>query len=94
MKISVILAHPHSGSFNHAIADGAADMLLKSGHIVTIHNIYREQFDPLLPNNEIPRDAAIPRKLHCTARRSQQRTGSSLSILTGGECSRNHERLD
>jgi NAD(P)H dehydrogenase (quinone) len=67
MKISVILAHPHPGSFNHAIADGAADMLLKSGHTVTVHDLYREQFDPLLPYNEIPRDAALPLEiaLHC-----------------------------
>ena len=67
MKISVILAHPHPGSFNHAIADGAADMLLKSGYTVTIHDLYQEQFDPLLPYNEIPRDAAIPPEiaLHC-----------------------------
>lgn len=57
MKISVILAHPHPGSFNHAIADEAAAMLRESGHVVTIHDLYREQFDPLLPHDEIPRDA-------------------------------------
>jgi putative NADPH-quinone reductase len=57
MKISVILAHPHPGSFNHAIADEAASVLRKSGHAVTIHDLYREQFDPVLPYDEIPRDA-------------------------------------
>ena len=57
MKISVILAHPRPGSFNHAIADEAAAMLRESGHAVTVHDLYREQFDPLLPHDEIPRDA-------------------------------------
>ena len=57
MKISVILAHPRPGSFNHAIADEAAAMLRKSGHAVTVHDLYREQFDPVLPHDEIPRDA-------------------------------------
>jgi putative NADPH-quinone reductase len=57
MKISVILAHPRPGSFNHAIADEAASMLRKSGHAVTVHDLYQEQFDPVLPQDEIPRDA-------------------------------------
>ena len=67
MKISVILAHPHPGSFNHAIADEAAAMLRKSGHAVTVHDLYREQFDPLLPYDEISRDAPLDPviALHC-----------------------------
>jgi len=59
MKISVILAHPHTGSFNHAIADEAAAMLRESGYTVTVHDLYREQFDPLLTHDEIPRDAPL-----------------------------------
>jgi NAD(P)H dehydrogenase (quinone) len=67
MKISVILAHPHPGSFNHAIADEAAAMLRKSGHAVTVHDLYREQFAPLLPYDEIPRDAPLDPAIarHC-----------------------------
>jgi len=67
MKISVILAHPHPGSFNHAIADEAVAMLRKSGHTVTVHDLYQEKFDPLLPYDEIPRDAPLPPAiaLHC-----------------------------
>lgn len=67
MKISIILAPPHPGSFNYAIADEAAAVLRKSGHTVTVHDLYREQSDPLLPYNEIPRDAPLPPAiaLHC-----------------------------
>jgi len=67
MKISVILAHPRQGSFNHAIADEAAGQLRKSGHTVIVHDLYQEQFDPLLPYSEIPRDAPLPPAiaLHC-----------------------------
>jgi len=67
MNISVILAHPHPGSFNHAIADEAAAILQKSGHTIIVHDLYREQFDPLLLYDEIPRDA-LPDPLiarHC-----------------------------
>lgn len=67
MKISVILAHPRPGSFNHAIAGEAAAVLRKSGHTVTVHDLYAEKFDPLLPYDEIPRDAPLPPAiaLHC-----------------------------
>ena len=67
MLISVILAHPHPGSFNHAIADTAAAALRESGHRVTVHDLYVEKFDPLLPYTEIPRDAPLPPSIaaHC-----------------------------
>lgn len=34
MKISIILAHPNPDSFNHAIANTAADTLRQNGHEV------------------------------------------------------------
>ncbi|MDO9324631.1 MAG: NAD(P)H-dependent oxidoreductase [Methanoregula sp.] len=60
MKISVILAHPRSGSFNHAIADTTAVTLREAGHVVTVHDLYAERFDPLLLYGEIARDAVLP----------------------------------
>lgn len=60
MKISIILAHPRQGSFNHAIAETAASGLREAGHTVTVHDLYAEQFDPLLLHPEIICDAVIP----------------------------------
>ena len=67
MNISVILAHPDQGSFNHAIADTCFQTLLETEHHVCFHDLYKEQFDPLLPRGEIKKDAAIPTgiKQHC-----------------------------
>jgi len=67
MKISVILAHPHPGSFNHAIAEEATATLRKSGHAVFVHDLYQEKFDPLLPYDEISRDAPLDPAIcrHC-----------------------------
>jgi NAD(P)H dehydrogenase (quinone) len=67
MNISVILAHPRPGSFNHAIADEAAATVREAGHTVTVHDLYREKFDPLLPYDEISRDAVLPGPVarHC-----------------------------
>jgi NAD(P)H dehydrogenase (quinone) len=68
MKISVILAHPDSGSFNHAIAVAAKKILHTNGYEVTFHDLYKERFPPLLPAREIPRVAPLPRIIsrHCS----------------------------
>jgi putative NADPH-quinone reductase/GrpB-like predicted nucleotidyltransferase (UPF0157 family) len=67
MKISVILAHPDQQSFNHAIARTAAAQLGRNGHEVFFHDLYAENFDPLLPGEEIPKDALLPEavEVHC-----------------------------
>ena len=68
MKVSVILAHPHQGSFNHAIAETVTGTLRQNGHQVNFHDLYAEGFDPVLPYAEIPRDATLPEDIarHCT----------------------------
>ena len=59
MKISLILAHPKGGSFNHAIAEAARSTLVRNGHDISFHDLYLERFDPILPYEEIPKGAAI-----------------------------------
>jgi len=67
MKVSVILAHPDATSFNHAIASMAVDALRRNRHIVAFHDLYKENFDPLLQSPEISVGAQLPAdiKLHC-----------------------------
>jgi len=67
LRISVILAHPREESFNHAIARVVVEQLERNGHEVLFHDLYRERFDPLLPGEEIPRDALLPNAIakHC-----------------------------
>jgi len=67
MKISVILAHPNKKSFNHAIAATATETLKQNGHEVFFHDLYEEKFDPILPAEEISRDASLPSQIkkHC-----------------------------
>ena len=67
MKILLILAHPDPDSFNAAIAQTAREALLKNGHQVVFHDLYREKFDPLIPAAELARDAAMDPvlKSHC-----------------------------
>jgi NAD(P)H dehydrogenase (quinone) len=67
MKVSVILGHPASGSFNHAIADAVVKRLQTSGHEARFHDLYAEGFDPLYTAAELKRDAVLPDFLesHC-----------------------------
>jgi len=67
MKISVILAHPDKGSFNHAITHAVIDEIEANGHTVLFHDLYEEGFDPVLPTAEFPRNAQLPPEIqsHC-----------------------------
>jgi putative NADPH-quinone reductase len=67
MQISIILAHPDSSSFNHAIVQTAVEAIKANGHTVFFHDLYQEKFDPLLNREEIAEDAALPTaiKIHC-----------------------------
>ncbi len=72
MKILVLVAHPREGSFNHAIAGTVMETLHGLGHAVVYHDLYRERFDPLLPDAEIPRDGTVESTIitHCDELRS------------------------
>jgi putative NADPH-quinone reductase len=63
MEISVILAHPDRGSFNHAIALVVCRTLERGGHTVCFHDLYEEGFDPLLPASELDTKAQTPPEL-------------------------------
>jgi NAD(P)H dehydrogenase (quinone) len=67
MAISVLLAHPRPGSFNHAIAENVVEALRAAGRVVNFHDLYAERFDPLFPSEELakgePADAVI--LAHC-----------------------------
>jgi len=56
MNISIILAHPSKNSFNHAIAKTCNKALKELGHSVKLHDLYKENFNPVLDAEEIPQD--------------------------------------
>lgn len=67
MKVSVILGHQKLGSFNHAIAETACATLKSQGHEVIMHDLYQEQFDPILIHEEIADESVLPPHVrhHC-----------------------------
>jgi NAD(P)H dehydrogenase (quinone) len=60
MSILVILAHPKTGSFNHAIANTLCSTLRQSGKAVIFHDLQAEGFDPVYTADELSRDARVP----------------------------------
>lgn len=68
MTILIILAHPSKKSFNTAIAQRAKKTLQELGHKVIFHDLYKEEFDPVLPEHEISKDGNYDSviKKHCS----------------------------
>ncbi len=60
MNVSVILAHPRPGSFNHAIAQTARETLSTLGHRVCFHDLQVEGFDPVYTAAELEREPVLP----------------------------------
>jgi len=67
MNILIILAHPDKDSFNHAIANTCRKRLIDNGHSVVFHDLYKEDFNPIINLLEIPKQAQIDdsTKEHC-----------------------------
>ncbi len=59
MNVFVLIGHQKLGSFCHAIAAAAIEELEAAGHKVVYHDLYAEHFDPLLPDEEIPKGAPL-----------------------------------
>ena len=53
MIISVILGHPNTKSFNYGIYETVISFLNKKGHTVITHDLYRENFDPVITGEEL-----------------------------------------
>ncbi len=63
MKVMVVLAHPHDKSFNHAIAERIVKTLEMNGKEVIFHDLYKEEFNPVIPYNEIVKNGYIDEEI-------------------------------
>jgi NAD(P)H dehydrogenase (quinone) len=67
MNILVVIAHPNTESFNHAIAATAVAALQDNGHTVIYRDLHEEEFDPILVTSEFRKSALLQPSLeeHC-----------------------------
>ena len=77
MKTTVIIAHPNTDkSFNHAIATAAVKALEEKGHDVTVLDLYKENFDPILPlNEEKLEESELPEQIRSMIRTVRESDG-------------------
>ncbi len=54
MTVTVVLAHPYAGSFNHAIYETVTKTLTRAGCKIYSHDLCAEGFDPRMPESELP----------------------------------------
>ncbi|OJJ17007.1 NAD(P)H dehydrogenase [marine bacterium AO1-C] len=64
MKASVILAHPYEKSFNHAIFNTVIESLQANNIQVYAHDLYEENFDPVLTKKELGTDKSEDEKVN------------------------------
>lgn len=60
VRISIILAHPNHNSFNHALAKTVEDALRGRGDEVTVHDLYVEGFEAVMPVDELKKEEELP----------------------------------
>lgn len=67
MNVLIVLGHPDENSFNHAIAETCKNRLIENGHSVVFHDLYKENFNPIINTSEIPKNGEIDNiiKMHC-----------------------------
>lgn len=67
MNVLVVLAHPQKGSFNHAIAETVTSTLNQQGHKIIFHDLYAENFNPIINAEECLPNATLDDELqrHC-----------------------------
>ena len=53
MKVLIVFTHPSINSFNHALLDNITTGLKQSGHDTRIKDLYKENFDPILTNDDL-----------------------------------------
>jgi NAD(P)H dehydrogenase (quinone) len=75
MNILIVLGHPSPASFNHALAESAAQTLRAAGHRITLHDLCTENFDPRLPAAEAPASAPLPPVIAAHCRDLQEADG-------------------
>lgn len=63
MNVLVILAHPYNKSLNYAIYQRVVKTLKDSGHNTISHDLYDEEFDPVLKGYEAASDGSPKNKV-------------------------------
>ena len=59
VKVLEIVCNPRPGSYNLALAASAREKLISLGHEVTLCDLYKEGFDPVMDSSELARSFSL-----------------------------------
>lgn len=77
-NILIVLAHPEPKSFNHAMANAAAQSLRKAGHYVVVSDLYAEVFRPDIGRHDMTSVADVD-KFHIQSEQSLAALNSAFA---------------
>lgn len=87
-NVLIVVAHPEPTSFNHAMAQAAADALRRAGHMVTVSDLYAEGFRADIGRHDMT-SVADPDRFHVQAEQTEATRGAAFSA----DIAREHARL-
>lgn len=87
-NVLIVVAHPEPTSFNHAMANAAAEALRGAGHSVTLSDLYAEGFRADIGRHDMT-SIADPDRFHVQA----EQTEATRADAFAPDIAREHERL-
>jgi putative NADPH-quinone reductase len=72
VRALLIVCHPEPGSFTHAAASAAREVLEGLGHSVILHDLYAEGFDPVLTAAELARRYSLDETVQAHSRELEE----------------------
>ncbi len=62
-QVTLVLAHPDDNSLNHAVGQSVKKGIEENGSIVHLHDLYKENFYPVLNNEDLNRKFSVSEKV-------------------------------
>lgn len=81
MNVLIVLAHPEPASFNHALAERAADTLRGKGHAVELRDLFAEGFRAIASREDFTTPADADRFIYQAEQRHAIGTGTVADDL-------------
>jgi len=88
MNVLIVYAHPEPTSFSAALAERAVDALGRAGHVVTVSDLYKQNFNPVAGRHDFS-TVADPKRFHY---QSEQALAASSGAFAP-EIAREQERV-
>lgn len=81
MRVLIVLSHPNSGSFSHAVAEAFAAGATEAGHDVEVADLSAEGFDPRWSEADVAMDQGGPVPADVLAEQARLERADALCLV-------------